>query len=119
MTDAISRLRKIRQQFIQEPTMAGGRWILPSGDVVAAAIDDVLSDQRHQEAYDAGRLAGFEDGLDAGASACVGLGAAVGEVLPRMSHWPKEALGHGWNEATEPHSELCPPCILSRAWVRA
>jgi hypothetical protein len=36
----------------------------------------------------------------------------VRAVIPRLDHWPREAVGAGWNRDTEPHSEMCPPCAL-------
>jgi len=44
-----------------------------------------------------------------------GLRETVEQVLPTLSHWPLLGLGTGWNVDTEPHSEMCPPCVLRAA----
>jgi hypothetical protein len=43
------------------------------------------------------------------------LRAVVQQVITTLSHWPRDAPGHGWNPDQEPHSEWCPPCVLLAA----
>lgn len=36
----------------------------------------------------------------------------IEEIIPRLTHWPKNVTVEDWDVIREPHSELCPPCSL-------